>query len=177
MLKNDKFPILSSLRLYLRETTKEDIEETFFLRSDLQVNKFIERSEESSTKSLADAGVFIDKISKEYIQNQSVSWSICLVGSSKMIGSICLWNYSPDMKIAEIGYALHPRFQGKGIMSESLQLVVNYGFDQLNFDQIEAYTHINNTASKLLLLKNKFLLNPIRSDKEQPTNAIFELKK
>jgi len=176
-MKTNKFPVLKSNRLILRETTAVDVDQTYFLRSDEDVNKFIKRSEESKTKSLADAQAFIDKITQEYEQNKSISWSICLSESTEMIGSICLWNYSEDMKKAELGYALHPNYQGKGIMSEALQLVVNCGFEHFNFKLIEAYTHNKNKNSKALLLKNGFVLNAEKKDEEDLNNDVFELKK
>ncbi|PCI34098.1 MAG: GNAT family N-acetyltransferase [Flavobacteriaceae bacterium] len=176
-MKTNKFPLLKSSRLILRKTTAIDIDQTYFLRSDAGVNKFIERSEESKTKSLADAASFIQKITQEYDQNKSISWSICMSESSEMIGSICLWNYSDDMKKAELGYSLHPSFQGKGIMSEALQMVVNCGFEYLNFKLIEAYTHCENINSKGLLLKNGFVLNVDKKDAEDPNNEVFDLVK
>ena len=97
--------------------------------------------------------------------------------STEMIGSICLWNYSEDMKKAELGYSLHPSYQGKGIMSEALQLVVNCGFEHFNFKLIEAYTHNKNINSKALLLKNGFVLNTDKKDSEDPNNEVFDLKK
>ncbi|PCI06415.1 MAG: GNAT family N-acetyltransferase [Flavobacteriaceae bacterium] len=176
-MKINSFPTLKSKRLILRKTTEVDVQQTYFLRSDATVNKYIERSEESKTKTVEDAMSFIHKITKEYDENESISWSICIEGMSEMIGSICLWNYSEDLKKAEVGYALHPDFQGKGIMSEALQLVVNCGFNQLNFEVIEAYTHGDNLNSQSLLLKNDFVLNPLKKDEEDPNNQVFELKK
>jgi len=176
-MKTKNFPLLKSNRLTLRETTDIDIDQTFFLRSDATVNKYIERSEESKTKSLEDAMAFIHKITKEYKENKSISWSICIGETSAMIGSICLWNYSEDLKKAEVGYSLHPDFQGKGIMSEALQLVVNCGFEQLGFELIEAYTHCDNLNSQRLLLKNDFELNPDKKDEDDLKNQVFELRK
>lgn len=176
-MKTNEFPVLKSKRLTLRKTTIKDVKQTYFLRADSAVNKYIERSEESKTNSLEDAMAFIHKITKEYQQHQSISWSICKWDSDEMIGSICLWNYSSDMKKAEIGYALHPNFQGEGIMSDAMQLVINCGFEQLNFELIEAYTHCENTNSKSLLLKNGFVFNKARKDEEDLKNEIFELSK
>ena len=61
-------------------------------------------------------------------------------------------------KIAEVGYDLNPIFQRKGIMSEALNKVINFGFNELGLDNIEAYTHIQNENSKKLLEKNGFIV-------------------
>ena len=44
------FPQIQTERLKLREITTDDAAAILFLRSDESVNKFIERSEESKTK-------------------------------------------------------------------------------------------------------------------------------
>ncbi len=176
-MKTPIFPILKSDRLILRETTKLDADQIYFLRSDSEVNKFIERPEDCKTKSLSDALNFIDKIAREYDQVQSISWCICVAESDQMIGSICLWNYSNDMKTAELGYALHPCYQGKGIMNEALLLVVNYGFKACDFEMIEAYTHSDNVRSKALLRNNGFMLNIRKKDDDDPANEVYELFK
>jgi ribosomal-protein-alanine N-acetyltransferase len=94
-----------------------------------------------------------------------------------MIGSICLWNFSKDKKIAEIGYDLSPQYQGKAIMDESLKGVLRFGFDELNLDSIEAYTNRLNESSKNLLVKNGFKRVWEKKDEDNLDNIIYEIKK
>lgn len=58
--------------------------------------------------------------------------------------------------MAEIGYEVLPAFQRNGIMRESVPEVLDYAFDKLGLQAIEAYTHLNNIASTRLLNKFKF---------------------
>jgi len=102
-------------------------------------------------------------------------WAITLKGKTRLIGTICLWNFTEENSVAEVGYDLNPEFQKKGIMSEALKAVVSYGFQKLEFSRIEAFTQIENESSKLLLIKNKFKLHPTRIDEGFPENIIFEL--
>ncbi|MFT5915665.1 MAG: ribosomal-protein-alanine N-acetyltransferase [Bacteroidia bacterium] len=94
-----------------------------------------------------------------------------------MIGSICLWNFSEDRKIAETGYDLSPKFQGRGLMSEALKAILEFGFQNLNLDLIEAYTQKNNESSRKMLEKNMFKLAMNRKDEENSANLIYELQK
>lgn len=58
---------------------------------------------------------------------------------------------------AEIGYAMRSdEFKGKGYMSEALPKVLEYGFDKMNLNRIEALVSPTNEVSKKLLLTNKF---------------------
>lgn len=158
-------------RLILRKATKADGNEILFLRSDQSVNKYIDRP---PTKNLKDAEDFIAKIEHGIQKGQNIYWNITLKNDPKMIGTICLWNFSEDQKVGEVGYDLHPQFQGKGIMSEALQCVMNYGFQKLNLEKIEAYTHRENKSSKRLLEKNNFTLVQNKSDADNEFNIVFE---
>jgi ribosomal-protein-alanine N-acetyltransferase len=48
----------------------------------------------------------------------------------------------------EVGYGLNPAFQNKGIMTEALKCVIDYGFNELKLIKIEAFTHYKMRALK-----------------------------
>ena len=137
------FPEIKTERLTLRKIEESDSHVILFLRSDKTINKFIDRPEDRRTKNISDAIKHIKKINEETENNKSISWGITLNNDPKIIGTICLWNFSENCKIAEVGYDLNPAFQRKGIMSEALNSVVNFGFIELSIDSIEAFTHLN----------------------------------
>ena len=87
-----------------------------------------------------------------------------------------MWNFSKDYKTAEVGYDLNPNFQKKGVMSEALNSVVNFGFIELYIDRIEAFTHIQNENSKKLLVKNGFSIIEYRKDNNDLSNVVFEIR-
>ena len=101
-------------------------------------------------------------------------WTITIKDNPKLIGSICLWNFNTEKTIAEIGYDLHPNFQGKGIMNESMNLVLDFGFKNLKLKTIEAFTHKGNKSSIRLLKRNQFIQELDRIDKGFPNNIIFK---
>ncbi len=170
------FPGIKTDRLLLRKTEESDVEEMLFLRSDKIVNKYIERAEEDKTKTNADALKFIRMITGDIENNKSITWAISMKGDPKMIGSICLWNFSEDKKVAEVGYSLYPDFFRKGIMSESLIQIINYGFGELKLEKIEAYTHKENESSKRLLEKNDFHLIFGKVDKHNAANLVYVIE-
>jgi len=94
-----------------------------------------------------------------------------------MIGSICLWNFSKNKKIGEVGYDLSQKFQRKGIMNESLKSILDFGFGKLNLNVIEAFTHRLNESSKKLLVKNGFKLVKDKNDEDNLDNVVYEIKK
>ncbi len=72
-------------------------------------------------------------------------------------GSIGLWRIEKENHRAEIGYMLESRLQGKGLMYEALQEVLEYGFRELKRHSIEAQIDPRNTASAALLKKGGFV--------------------
>ncbi len=176
-MNSKTFPEINTERLFLRKIEESDSEVILFLRSDETINKFIHRSENRKTKNIADAIKHIQKINLETENNTSFSWGITLKNDREIIGTICLWNFSENYKTAEVGYDLNPTHQRKGIMSEALHSVLDFGFNRLNLDTIEAFTHVQNESSKKLLEKNGFKFIKDRKDNDNLSNVIFEIKK
>lgn len=167
------FPEIQTDRLYLRRILESDVDVILFLRSDKTVNKYIQRPESERTKNKADALRFITMIDGGIEKTEFITWGITLKESTKIAGSICLWNFSENKKEAEVGYGLIPSSQGKGIMSEALKSVIAFGFDELKLNKIEAFTHKENESSKLLLVRNGFLFMKERKDEGNPKNMIY----
>jgi ribosomal-protein-alanine N-acetyltransferase len=111
------FPVLKTARLTLRQLGSSDDKEIFALRSNDNVNKYLDRKR---SKSIDDAKNFIQTINENIQRSDSIYWAITLNGTDKLIGTICLFDFSEDHSKAEIGFELLPHFQGKGIMQEAL---------------------------------------------------------
>ncbi len=175
-MKIKPFPEIKTQRLFLRKITELDSDVILYLRSNETITKFIERPENRKTKNITDAIKFINEINEAFENHKSIAWGITFLNNPKIIGTICLWNFSDNNKTAEVGYDLHPEFQRMGIMSEALESIINFGFNALKLDKIEAFTHKNNESSKKLLEKNGFIFMEDRKDEENDFNRIFELK-
>ena len=147
------FPILRTGKLTLRQLVSSDDNEIFALRSNENVNKYLDRK---PSKSIEDAKTFIQTINENIQSNNSIYWAITLNGINKLIGTICLFDFSTDNSKAEIGYELLPEFQGKGIMQEAISKVIDFGIQHIGLNSIEAYTHSENQSSTRLLEKFNF---------------------
>ncbi len=147
------FPVLITEQLVLRQVTVEDENEIFTLRSNERVNEFLDRPKANS---IAEARQFINKINDGINNNKSVYWGITFKNDYRVIGTIGFWNISKEDHAAEIGYELLPQFQRKGIMQEAFSKVIEFGFETMKLQTIEAYTRADNCKSTKLLLKNNF---------------------
>ncbi|MGV4414326.1 GNAT family N-acetyltransferase [Chryseobacterium sp. T1] len=168
------FPIIKTSRLILNKIELSDADTVFFLKSNPEVMRYIKRDPYTEIEQAVNN---IKLISSQLEAGESVNWALRDSETKEMMGSISLWNFSKNRKTAEMGYAMKPDFHGNGYMDEAMKAVVNYGFEELNLDLIEAFTSRYNESSKKLLLKNHFVHNPSREDEDNLDNFIFELKK
>lgn len=147
------FPILTTERLTLRQLSTDDKESIFALRSDEEINKYLDRQVATS---IEDAVNFIDKVNDNINNNNSIYWVITLTKTKTFAGTIGLFDFSNDNNSCEIGYELLPKFQGQGIMKEAAEKVIDYAFQTLQFQKITAFTHKHNLNSTKLLTRLHF---------------------
>ena len=148
------FPELTSERLRLRRITKDDVADLFEIRSNESAMKYIDRP---IAKTHEDALNLIKVIDEVYEKQDGVTWAICLKIDHKLIGTIGFWKMDKPNFRAEIGYILNPSFHRRGLMNEALNVVIDFGFNQLNLHSIEANINPLNEASRKILLKLGFV--------------------
>jgi [ribosomal protein S5]-alanine N-acetyltransferase len=149
------FPQLETERLILRRVRVEDIDEIFVLRADPVTNK---NSLRPLITKKEQAMEFIQKIENLVINKEGISWVICEKnGNDKVIGNIGIWRLMKEHYRGEIGYILCHEFHGKGMMSEAMRAVIDYGFNQLKLHSIEARVSPRNQPSITLLERNNFI--------------------
>ncbi|WP_175622124.1 GNAT family N-acetyltransferase [Chryseobacterium schmidteae] len=161
-------------RLVLKSIDESHVEDILKIRSNEVVNQFVKRI---SPKTNYDALDFILTIKKRVENKETFYWGISFKNQQNLIGTICLYRFSEDRKEAEVGYELLPDYHRKGIMSEALKAVLNFGFNELYLNEILAFTNKFNENSKSLLLKNDFTLEEGRVDEGFPENLVYKLRK
>ena len=147
------FPILRTERLTLRQLVIDDEQEIFTLRSDSEINKYLDRQ---VSNTIDDARNFINKVNENINKNDSLYWAITLSDKNILVGTICLFSFSDENDKCEIGYELLTNFQGQGIMKEAVEKVIDYAFNTIKVQKIEAFFHKDNLSSIRLLNKFSF---------------------
>lgn len=165
---------LHTQRLSLHVLNADDIDILYRLRSNAEVQKYIKRDPFTNT---AQAKIQMKKILGLQNNQEAVTWIIKLKKDSKKVGSICFWNFSSDRKNAELGYDLLPSFQNRGIMSEVIKVVLDFGFQKLDLKTVDAFTNKYNKSSIALLVKHMFQFQENRCDKGYPDNIIYSLSR
>ncbi len=148
------FPILETERLTLRRVLPSDVKEMFELRSNPETMKYIPRPLVTNyDEALAHIKMMEDKIET----NEGINWAITLKGDDKMLGVIGHYRIKPEHYRAEVGYMILPEYHGKGITTEAVQCVVDYGFNTMQLHSIEGVIDPENEASQRVLQKCGFV--------------------
>ena len=148
------FPILETERLILRRVLPSDVKEMFELRSNPETMKYIPRPLLTNhEEALAHIKMMEDKIET----NEGINWAITIKGDDKMLGVIGHYRIKPEHYRAEVGYMILPEYHGKGITTEAVQCVVDYGFNTMQLHSIEGVIDPENDASQRVLQKCGFV--------------------
>lgn len=148
------FPNLETERLILRRVLPSDVKEMFELRSNPETMKYIPRPLLTNhEEALAHIQMMEDKIET----NEGINWAITLKGDDTMLGVIGHYRIKPEHYRAEVGYMILPEYHGKGITTEAVQCVVDYGFNTMQLHSIEGVIDPENEASERVLQKCGFV--------------------
>jgi len=150
----DIFPELESERLIYREINSEDVEEIFKIYSDPKVAKY-DWFTPINTKD--DALSIINHYKNEFKNKEEITWGVARKSDNKIIGYCSLGSFDDDSIRSEIGYGFNRDEWNKGYATETIKVLVKFGFDVMNFHRIEATVTIGNDASIKALKKANFI--------------------
>lgn len=127
-----ELPVLKTDRLILRPWKRSDAEDMYEFSKDPRVGP---QAGWQPHKTMEESVVRI----QSYIEGRHV-FAIELAGEAKVIGSIGIYNRKPTTQYSKkldqraIGFVLNPDYWGKGYMTESLNAIVGYSFNELGID-------------------------------------------
>jgi [ribosomal protein S5]-alanine N-acetyltransferase len=166
------YPKLEGQRIGLRGFEQDDIGKVFEGLSHPEIIKHYG----VSYTTLEATQEQMDWYEKIYKEHTGIWWAITPKGNEKEIMGACGFNdWNQKHKRAEIGYWLFPDFQRKGLMSEAMQLIIAYGFDQMGLHRIEAIVETDNLASIWLLEKLGFMQEGVQKEAEIKNGKYIDL--
>ena len=101
-----------------------------------------------------------------FADEKQMWWAICALYNHTFYGAAGLNDINYQENKAEIGLWLLPQFWGKGIMKEVLNLISDYGLNQLKLNRIEGFVETENTNCKRAMAKLNFKLEKTLKDCE-----------
>lgn len=148
-----EFPVLRTERLVLRRIGTRDVPALFALFSDEEVARFwssipMEVHEE--------ADELVEKIERAYREGRGIEWGVTLRGDDRVIAKVAFHRWLPDHLRAELGYAVARPHWRRGIASEAVAAVLDYGFGPMGLHSVEAHTDPANEGSIATLTRLGF---------------------
>lgn len=147
------FKNLETERLFLRRVTINDLAEIMELRGNPETMKFIPRPLITNEEQALEHFKMIDDAIEK---KEGINWAITLKENPKFLGFLGLYRLQPENHRCEIGYMILPQYNGQGITTEAIKVVLEYGFEDLNMHSIEAVIDPDNIASERVLQKSGF---------------------
>ena len=138
--------VIETERLLLRPVTLEDAEDLYEYASDEENVYFVFEQYQS----LEDAPF---SIANFFMDQPLGKFGIELKENNKFIGTIDLFNISPQKMSVEMGYILNSKYHQKGYMTEAGRALLALGFEKMELEKIYALCDSRNRASAGVMKK------------------------
>ena len=146
----DVFKEILTPRLLIRKLSNDDAEDVFRVSSNPNVSKYVLWD---THRSILDSRSMIRVIQRAYRNEEPASLAIVLRETDQVIGTIGFIWIDHEHNSAEIGYSLGEPYWNKGYMTEALNAMLQFGFEKLYLNRIEACFDVRNTASGRVMEK------------------------
>jgi [ribosomal protein S5]-alanine N-acetyltransferase len=147
--------LLQTQRLILRPLELSDAEDLFALNKNPNVHKYLwQKPEEIIDESIK----VIEYVQRQYATNNIGRYATILKETGEFIGWTGI-KFVNDMEengntnFFDYGYRLDEQFWNKGYATEASVFWLDYGFNKMMIDKMNAYTHAQNGASNHILQK------------------------
>jgi RimJ/RimL family protein N-acetyltransferase len=140
----ERFPVLHTERLLLRETEAGDVEGVFAMESDPVAMRYW------NTPPMTDIGQArkaVERAQTHFPNRVGLRWSLVRREDDVFLGHVSLFDFREQSAVAEIGYGLARAYWGQGYMNEALTAVIDYAFGPLGARRLEADTDPRNASS------------------------------
>lgn len=145
-------------RLLLRPLRLSDAEALFELNKNPEVHKYLWQTPEEE---IDESIKVIEYVNRQYTENNIGRFATILKETNQFIGwtGIKFINdhiENGNTNFYDYGYRLSEKFWNKGYATEATIAWLDYGFNKMKIDKMNAYTHAENGASNHVLQKVGF---------------------
>ena len=148
------FPVLSTSRLNLREIVATDAAAMLAIHGNAEAMRWYGSD---PLTDLQQAEKLIETFSSwRKMPNPGTRWGIQSKSDNQLLGSCGLFKWNRAWKCCAVGFELAPSAWGVGYMTEALSAVLEWGFEHMVLNRVEAQVHPSNMASIKLVARLGF---------------------
>lgn len=147
-------PSLHTARLRLRAFEDADVDDLFALQSNAHILRYWD-SPPWTERSRAEK--FIASCRRMEQEGTGARLAVDRVSDGAFIGWCTLSSWNPDFRSASLGYCYDHAAWGQGYATEAARALLDWAFDTLDLNRVQAEADTRNTASARVLEKLGFL--------------------
>ena len=147
------YPVIETERLILRGPKQSDLQAIYDVHTDPDVMRYYGVP---LYDSLDKAQRDFDWMNKLVAEKTGFRPVITLKDDDVYIGDVGFDNYVKKSNRMELGYILAKKHWGKGLMTEAIRAVLEYGFMEMELNRVQALVDPRNVGSRRVLEKNGF---------------------
>ncbi|MEO3947487.1 GNAT family protein [Gorillibacterium sp. CAU 1737] len=152
----EHFPYITADEVTLRKTVPSDVDDLFELYSN--ENQF-RHSPVMLRKTKEAVANMIGHFERDFLKKKLILLGICLNSESdRVVGTVELFDYAPEVNAITIGYRLQNRVWGQGIATKAVAAMLEYLIGDLEINRVQAFVMPENEKSQHVLLRNGFTL-------------------
>jgi ribosomal-protein-alanine N-acetyltransferase len=145
-----ELPTLETDRLLLRKIQLADVDDVYEYTSDPLVAEHTSWPPHESREASA---AFVAGLVEEYAKGEIAPWGVELKAERKLLGTCGFIAWHVRHRKAEVGYAMHRSYWGRGLMTEAVRAIVDFGFERMALYRIEALCDVDNVGSYRVMEK------------------------
>lgn len=157
------FPQIETERLILKEVSLANSMDMFQIFSDEETLKYYDVE---PVHKVAEVNKLIEVLQNRFKNKRGIRWGLYLKDSGKLIGTCGYHDVNGEALRAEIGYELSRDFWRKGYMKEALEAILDYGFNNMGLNRIQALVVPENEKSIGILKRVGFTKEGVLRDYE-----------
>ena len=143
-------PELTTPRLTLRRMMVVDYEDMYEYACRQDVTKYLTWRPHPDREYTRE---YLQYLGNRYAAGMFYDWAVIYEPDCKMVGTCGFTSFNCSSDSAEVGYVLNPEYWGKGIATEALTRVLEFGFEELGLHRIEAKFIQENERSRRVMEK------------------------
>lgn len=168
------FPELKTARVDLRQVTHEDLAMVFAFNASIESLRFVARDPYTD---MSQAKEKIQGFLDGFQARKGIWWTFVLRATDQSMGYGGLFEVDPELGSAEVGYGLLPGFWGQGFITEIVEEMVRFGFQEMELNLITALVVPGNVASEKVLYNQGFDRVEVVCSHSQARNESFDMGK
>lgn len=149
------FPIINiSNLIQLRELHVSDVVSFYDYYINPEVHQYIPSDIPTDIKEARDEIIFWKSL---FNRGKGIYWGVANTFNDELVGMIGLNKYSRENNRIELSFELSKDYWGRGIISSAIEKVLDFAFNEMKINRVEALTSPKNLASCRVLSKNGFI--------------------